>query len=232
MSYTQLTIESRIRIETLLAEGFSQTYIADRLQVNRSTITREIQRVEGSYTAAKAHAHAEQKKSAKGRPTKCNEEMVILLQDRLKRTWFPEQIIGREKKVVSCCVKTVYNWIKRGFLGDVNRYLRRKGKPPKTQEKRGKFLAGQSIHNRPAEIEIRETFGHWEGDTIVSSRGESKACFGTFRERKSRLHIAIPMSNRTKESMLRAVDALIAGVGIECVKSLTVDRGKEFAGFQ
>src|SRR5690606_17423142 len=33
-------------------------------------------------------------------------------------------------------------------------------------------------------------FGHWEGDTVVSSRGKSKNCFATLVERKSLLFLA------------------------------------------
>ncbi|PFJ11258.1 IS30 family transposase, partial [Bacillus cereus] len=39
---------------------------------------------------------------------------------------------------------------------------------------------GTSIQKRPSEVRKRETFGHWELDTIVSSRGKSKGCFATF----------------------------------------------------
>lgn len=40
-------------------------------------------------------------------------------------------------------------------------------------------MVGTSIRQRPKEIRKRRTFGHWELDTIVSSRGKSKACAAT-----------------------------------------------------
>ncbi|WP_342277412.1 hypothetical protein [Spiroplasma endosymbiont of Nephrotoma flavescens] len=48
--------------------------------------------------------------------------------------------------------------------------LRRKGKKRKSQENRGKFN-GKSIKER--NVNNRITLGHWEGDTVVSSRGKS-----------------------------------------------------------
>ncbi|EPY11649.1 hypothetical protein SAMN04488689_107150 [Paenibacillus sp. cl6col] len=46
------------------------------------------------------------------------------------------------------------------------------------------------------QVRKRETFGHWELDTVVSSRGESKACVATFIERKTRHYLAMRMPDR------------------------------------
>lgn len=57
------------------------------------------------------------------------------------------------------------------FAGDSQR-ASAKGKRLKPAEKRGKFAIGTSISERPKEVRSRKTFGHWELDTMVSSRGE------------------------------------------------------------
>ncbi|WP_318409256.1 helix-turn-helix domain-containing protein [Photobacterium leiognathi] len=44
MNYQQLTEGQRYQISTLLAEGYSQSAIAKRLSVHRSTICRELKR--------------------------------------------------------------------------------------------------------------------------------------------------------------------------------------------
>ncbi|MGF2888959.1 hypothetical protein V8443_14785, partial [Staphylococcus aureus] len=71
-----------------------------------------------------------------------------------------------------------------------------------------KFNIGRPISQRPKEIKKRNTFGHWEADTIVSSRGKSKGCIATFAERKSRYYYCVlmpkfnigrPISQRPKE---------------------------------
>lgn len=65
--------------------------------------------------------------------------------------------------------------------------LRHKSKRRDPVETRGRFNVGKSIQQRPKEVRKRLSFGHWELDTVVSSRGKSKACVARFAERKTRL---------------------------------------------
>lgn len=74
---------------------------------------------------------------------------------------------------------------------------RHKGKRQKPVEARGRFLVGTLISKRPKKIRKRVTFGHWELDTVVSSRGKSNACVATFIERKTRHQLALKMPDRT-----------------------------------
>lgn len=74
----------------------------------------------------------------------------------------------------------MYNWIYSGIIDfDISK-PRRKGKSRKVKETRGRFNIGKSINKRPKEVKKRNTFGHWELDTVVSSRGKSKGCLATF----------------------------------------------------
>ena len=106
--------------------------------------------------------------------------------------------------------------------------LRRKGRPPGTQEKRDRFVVGRRIQDRPHEINTRKVFGHWEVDTVVSSRGKSKGFLATFVERKTRFYVAIPMKDRTKESMFHAIRLLHTAFTNKVLKSFTTDRSKGF----
>ena len=74
--------------------------------------------------------------------------------------------------------------------------LRRKGKIRQPKETRGTFRIGTSIAKRPKGIRNRETFGHWDLDTVVSSRGNSKGL-----ERKTRFYLAFKIPDRTAKSM-------------------------------
>ena len=90
---------------------------------------------------------------------------------------------------------------------------------------------------RPLETDLKklktgETFGHWELDTMVSSRGQSKGCLATFVERKTRFYIAIKMDDRSKDSMFLAISSLYNTLTSKLLKTFTVDRGKEFACFE
>ncbi|MET3211261.1 UNVERIFIED_CONTAM: IS30 family transposase [Paenibacillus sp. PvR008] len=52
--------------------------------------------------------------------------------------------------------------------------LRHKGKRQQPTEQRGKFTVGKSIRERAKEVRSRETFEHWELDTMVSGRGKKQ----------------------------------------------------------
>ena len=109
--------------------------------------------------------------------------------------------------------------------------MRRKGKSLKSKETRGKFNIGKSIKNRPKDIRKRESIGHWELDTVVSSRGKSKACLSTFVERKSRYLIAQVMDNRKSTTFNLHCFKAFEHISNKLIKTFTVDRGKEFANY-
>ena len=108
--------------------------------------------------------------------------------------------------------KTIYNWIYEGILNVPLQVLRHKGKGRQPQETRGKFNIGRSISKRPKSVRNRQEFGHWELDTMVSSRGKSKGCLATFAERKSRLYLAFLIPNRTKDAMHNAIEQLTSNL--------------------
>ena len=121
-----------------------------------------------------------------------------------------------------CPSKTVYNC----YAGTV---LRGKGKSRSPQETRRKFPIGISISKRPKEVKTRKTVGHWELDTVVSSRGKSKGCLATFVERKTRLYLAFKVPDCTSKSMFSAIQELCRLIPKDFLKSFTSDIGKEFA---
>lgn len=61
---------------------------------------------------------------------------------------------------------------------------------------------------------------------------KSLACFVTLVERASRYYIAIPVSDRKQETVTRAIIENLGFLPSELVKTITFDRGKEFAGFK
>lgn len=228
MSHKYLTINERNKIEVLLKENYSVNKISKIIGVHRSTIYREIKRCHSVYDASIAQKDFLSNSKKKGRNLKACKNLISLIQNRLKKTWSPEQIIGRELKG-KLAFKTIYNWIYSGIIKIELTHLRRKGKTRKPRETRGKFNIGSSIDKRPKHVKTREEFGHWELDTVVSSRGKSKGCLATFAERKTRFYIAIKISDRSKTSMLQAIKKLMSYYPKEALKSFTSDRGKEFA---
>lgn len=230
MSYHHLTTFERGRIEELLSLGYSHRAIAHRLGRHRSCIDREVKRNTSnkvySSTSAQSSYHERRRRSKpKGKWTN---HLASFIEGKLTDTWSPEQIANTVTlNMVS--FKTIYNWLYDGKLhGAGLQFLRHKGKRRKA-EKRGKFAMGAPISERPSEVKHRQTFGHWELDTMVSSRGESKGCFATFVERKSRLYTALKIADRSAASMQTAISQLYHALPKGSFKTGTTDRGKEFA---
>lgn len=79
----------------------------------------------------------------------------------------------------------------------------------------------------PKEVHKRETFGHWELDTIVSGRGKAKGCVATCIERMTRWYVGFLIPNRS-----RAVRLLHTKLPKGTIKTATTDRGKEFSCYK
>ena len=237
MGYTHLSINERYKLGVYLSLGWSNRKIGKELGRHHSTIARERKRgsISETYVAEAAHdSYLERRVSCK--PRGCfTPELAHELNTQLQQTWSPEQIA--EKRRVSgetfVCFKTIYRWLYEGRLaaGDV-KVLRHKGKRRKPVETRGRFLVGKTISQRPKEVRKRDVFGHWELDTVVSSRGKSRACAATFIERKTRLYLALKMPDRTAHSMELAFGVVASQFPQGTIKTATVDRGKEFACYK
>ena len=231
MSYHHLTTFERGRIQELLAQGYSNRRIAKRLGRHHSCIDREVRRNRGCYqnydgeVAQQMYQVRRNRAKPKGKYTPT---LIETITDCLQRTWSPEQI-AHTATIGQISFKTIYRWLYAGILPRVTvNNLRHKGKRRKA-DRRSTFSMGVSISRRPKIVKTRETFGHWELDSVVSSRGQSKGCFATFVERKSRLYTALKMPNRTAESMSKAITQLYQTLPQGAFKTGTTDRGKEFA---
>ena len=184
MSYSHLTITDRIKIETYLELGLKFCQIASKLGVHKSTISRELSRCQNGYSAALAQEQYDHRAKQKGRESCLTPKLKKEIENCLKQSWSPEQICGRyqleQKPMVA--FKTIYNWLYADLIDLDLGVLRRKGKSRQPKETRGTFRIGTSIAKRPKEVRNRETFGHWELDTVVYSRGKSKGYLATFLE--------------------------------------------------
>ena len=189
MSYSHLTITDRIKIETYLELGLKSCQIASKLGVHKSTISRELSRCQNGYSAALAQEQYDHRAKQKGRKSRLTPKLKKEIEKGLKASWSPEQICGRyqleQKPMVA--FKTIYNWLYAGLIDLDLSVLRRKGKTRQPKETRGTFRIGTSIAKRPKEVRNRETFGHWELDTVVSSRGQKQGLFSDLSGAKNAL---------------------------------------------
>ena len=240
MHYTHFTIEERCCLREYYKKGYSYRKIAKLLGRNVSSVSRELRRnCTHMYEIPTYYPHTAQKKS-KLRRSYCHRgmyhspELLAYIEDRLLATWSPEQIASSPspfEKIPSW--RTIYRWIYDKYLLDGNlKVLRRKGKSHGTKETRGKYNTGKTIRKRDKSVYKRKEAGHWEVDTVVSGQGKSKACFATLAERKTRFYIAVKIPNRKAETMANAIIKTLSEYPKELVKTITCDRGTEFATWQ
>ena len=157
------------------------------------------------------------------------QEVLEYIDEKLSQTWSPEQISNTPCGMKMPLFKTIYRWIDERYLRSTLKNLRRKGKTRKRMGTGGRFTTGKSIRKRDKSVYNRKEFGHWEADTVVSGQGKSKACFATLAERKTRYYIAIKIPDRKGETMAKAIIDALSKFPEGAVKTITCDRGSEFA---
>lgn len=248
MSYKHLTINERCCIYQFKNSGMGVRAIAKALHRSPSTISREINRnkVESGsregfyrYYANKAQDLYESRRKECHRKAINDTNVLSYIEEKIQLHWSPEQIANRNEKVI--CVpstSTIYRMIHRKQIKQITmKHLRRKGHFKRPAEKRGKFNdGGRTIKKRPKEVYQRKELGHWEVDTVefgrIDRKRKSKYCFVTLAERKSRYYIALLLPDRKEEHVTSAIIETLKNFPDELVKTITFDRGKEFAGYE
>ena len=240
MGYVHFSIEERCCLREYYKKGLSYRKIAELLGRNASSVSRELRRnCTHYYDVPKYYPHTAQKKCSLRR-SYCHRGMfwtpgiIPYIESKLLETWSPEQISHAPspfEKMPS--TRTIYRWLYDKYLLTGNlKVLRRKGKNHSKKETRGKYNLGKSIRKRDKSVYSRQEAGHWEADTVVSGLGKSKACFATLAERKTRFYIAVKIPDRKAETMAAAIVSALREVPSQLVKSITCDRGSEFANWQ
>lgn len=134
------------------------------------------------------------------------------------------------------CVKTMYNYIHARYIPGVTiNSLPYATKKKSKQEKEGKRTHATNkrlIEERPKEINQRKAYGHWEMDTVYSSR-DDLACLLVLTERLTRQEMIFKLPDRTHKSVVSALDSLERKIGSpafrETFKTITCDNGVEFS---
>lgn len=239
MSYRHFSIEEREMILKYRTLKLSINKIANILNRNKGSVSRELKRnsINGEYSPFKAQENYKQNKQRCGRKNKLltNTNLKIAVLHALEEDWSPEQIHGRLKMENSFKIsfKTIYRAIENGVLNVIaKQVLRRKGKSRKhgTTETRGKIKNRKMIEERPIEANDRLTIGHFESDTVIG--GGKKGAIATYVDRKSRYLIAGIMPNRKAITFNKKTIDIFKDIPSSAIKTFTSDNGKEFSKFE
>jgi len=242
MSYIHLTPTERGQVQALLKEGKSQSYIADALGRDRSTIGRELKRngTKNGYNAEKAQARYRERREA-CRPRKKLDYRPLwdYVLEKIPSGWTPEQIAGRlplefpGDPRMSVSHEALY----QSLYGDARlhcliAYLPQ-ARPKRRKRGQGKTRRGPSIPNRvgieqrPPEVDARCRYGDWEGDLVVGAN--QQAFVATLVERKSRLLLASKTETKQADEVAHAIVDALSERPVSWLKTLTFDNGTEFA---
>lgn len=247
---THMKKEHRYYIETELRKGIPVSEIAQSLGYSRQAVYEEIKR--GSYEKLdgktwkieKAYGydvgqrvHEEKKKAARKKKllpdSSYLKNICNLIIDKKYSPEAAQHILGFE-----CCTKTIYNYVHAGYMDlavDQLPYARKKKKKKDKSEKAKTMPRGTSIENRPEAVKNRDTYGHWEMDTVYSSK-DDKTCLLVLSERMGREELIFQIKNRTSASVIAALDAYERKIGTPAFRrkflTITCDNGKEFSDWQ
>jgi len=236
-TYRQLTIEQRYTIHKLLKSKYSHTFIADLLGVNRSTISREIQRNSGlrGYRWKQAHKEAVRRRKNKNSP-RITLKTWEKVDKEIKNDWSPEQISGRLKlkKGQSVSPEWIYQHIYTDKEKGVKLYthLRCRKKRHKrygSNQNRGTIPNRTSIDQRPDIVNAKGRIGDWEADTIIGKA--HKGALVSLTERKTKMSLIYKVEHKTSKLVAEAMKKLLLPL-TDTVHTITSDNGKEFAGHQ
>ncbi|MBU3744325.1 MAG: IS30 family transposase, partial [Sediminibacterium sp.] len=183
-NYTQLGLVQRYQIEAFLKVGMKQNSIADAINVDPSTISRELGRntakrgrTAGEYVAENAQRKAEQRHHNKPKAVKFSTQMKEQAVNWLSvEKWSPEIISVEGHKSGKCpmSIESLYQWIWQCKHGNKEadrpykkiythlKHGRRRRKRGNRKDSRGVIHNRVSIEKRPKIVERRSRPGDIE----------------------------------------------------------------------
>lgn len=197
-------------------------------------------RRERLYIAGQAQLQAETRAARSHRPFRMRYDRLIdWVISALRRGWTPEEIAGRlpiefpDDLRMRVSVETLYAWI----YDPAQRHRQLWQYLPRGQQRRrkrhGRRVHSQrikwrtSIHQRPAQVDDRTEFGHWEADSMLGAG--SSGGIHTSVERRSRYLVGVKLPAITAQATLDAQNRMFTTMPVHAARSVTADNGSEFA---
>lgn len=235
--YHHLTENDRAKIQYLVEQKdekgkrlFNNTYIANYIGVDKSTISRELRNrksyrlmirsgksIPKPYNAVDAQNNYIFKRGLSKGEYKLRQypKMAQFIKNKIKiDKWSPDVIVGYMKThgyfdrdgFCSITTPTIYSAIRLGIidvkLSETRRMKEYSNYEYKTESTIATSKIPYSIENRPDEIDSRLVFGHFELDTVVGTNIGKHECLMTLTERKTRFEIIFKLNCKTSEEVV------------------------------
>ena len=132
------------------------------------------------------------------------EDFIKFAEDKiLYEKWPPDAAVGscrgnsKWQHSTIVCTKTLYNYIDQGLLKvrNIDLNLKLRLKPKIRRVRQNKRIMGKSIVQRPEDVQLRQTFGHWEIDTIIGKKSDDTVIL-TLTEQKTRYELLFLLEAR------------------------------------
>ena len=237
-----LSFEERVVIQTRLKDGWTPNRIAGEIGCAPNTIRNEIKRGTVALYRGKVFrykAKAGQAAYEKNRAACCRH--YDLLEKSAFIAYVEEHFFEDEWSLDVCahralkdgsftrkqivCTKTLYNYADLGLLNIRNIDL-----PEKLRRSPKKI--GRSIEERPASVDDRTEFGHWEADLVIGSKSGNADALLTMIERKTREYWMFRIPGRDPNGVMEALREVRSQYGEhwdDIFKTITTDNGSEFS---
>ena len=238
MTYNHLTALDRDIISIELSKETSKKDIAELLCVHISTIYREIKRnvpeenkatikYSATYYSSTAHTLYLKRKHDNVNASKFTADIKYIIEDGLKQQFSLETICGIRHKTDNKfpCYRTLYNYIKSGFIKLPKNYRLKlkKKKAAKKSQSFAKDANTKSIDQRPNYINNNKYFGHWELD-LIDSAGNGGYII-SFKERLTRYTLTCYIPTKCSKHVNKQLRKWFKKYP---VYSITTDNGAEF----
>lgn len=246
--YKRINWTERLIIEKHYNNGMSYRQIATALCRAVSTIYAEIQnglyehlgaettKRKWHYSADIAQNKATVSASNKGISIKLghNYQYAYDVSRRIANGQSPDTIVHEYKKNNQWTVSTttLYRYIDLGYIPNVtneNLWEKNRRKPRhKHFVKACRPPKGNSIENRPAAIDTRSEFGHWEMDSIIGKSKGVQESLLVLTERMTRFELVFRVMSKESRSTVKALNLALSRFPVGTFKTITVDNGSEF----
>ena len=209
--YKQLQPEERWQIEAYYKMGMSISGIARMLSRSKSTISCEIRRGKHrrKYIARIAQNRSEKRRRESHKHNKWSDyKLLKFIEYHLKIENMSPEIISnilKERFVIKFLHTSIYNLIDK-HRHEWNNFLICRGKRRKKHYNKAGVNAIPNrvdISQRPSDVNLRNEEGHYEADTVLSSKGR-KAYLAVFVERKTRMYFLQKIKDKSAGEMLLA----------------------------